>query len=154
MEQFCRWGLFLMLESWEDASPHPEEDFSKPIFVPILGPLDTALEDARTQLYNEGLDADNFMKRTFNNKKRASKVPIAKRTRSKRSKQRDEESEGEPEEEQGSDDDDNGEEEEDEEEKHKKSQAVCHLIPHTGDRKCTNSQTGGVSAVRDSACEC
>jgi hypothetical protein len=62
MEQFCRWGLFLMLETWEGAYPCPEEDLAKPVFMPILGPLDNALEAARTQLYNEGLDADNFMK--------------------------------------------------------------------------------------------
>ena len=131
MEQFCRWGLFLMLESWEDASPRLEED-TKAIFVPVIGPLDAALEAARAQMYDDGLDTDNFSKRGFKKRAAPTKGPIAKRTRSKRAKE-EEENEAEQEEEQSSSNDDEEEEEEEEDrkpvQKRKKVQTVQHLCP-------------------------
>ncbi len=133
MEQFCWWGLFLMLELWEDASPRLEEDL-KPIFVPVISPLDAALEEACTQLYNDGLDMDNFSKCTCKKCTTPTKGPIAKRTQSKRAKEEEEEEENEArQEEKSPNDNDEGEEEEEEEpkpvQKCKKCQTVQHLCP-------------------------
>ena len=130
MEQFCWWGLFLMLELWEDASPRLEEDL-KPIFMPVISPLDAALEEAHTQLYNDGLDMDNFSKCTCKKCTTPTKGPIAKRTQSKRAKE--EEEKEERKEEKSPNDNDEGEEEEEEEpkpvQKCKKCQTVQHLCP-------------------------
>ena len=134
MEQFCWWGLFLMLELWEDASPRLEEDLM-PIFMPVISPLDAALEEACTQLYNDSLDMDNFLKHAFKQRTTPTKGPIVKRTWSKCAKEEEEEGEENEarQEEKSPNDNNKGEEEEEEEpkpvQKHKKCQTVQHLCP-------------------------
>jgi ribosomal protein L12E/L44/L45/RPP1/RPP2 len=133
MEQFW-WGLFLMLELWEDTSPCLEEDM-KAIFMPVIGPLDAVLVAACAQMYDKGLDMDNFLKCSFKKCATPTKGPIVKRNQSKHTKQEEEENEAEQEEEQSSSNNNEGEEDCKPVQKCKRSRQYNTSVPQVGDRK-------------------
>jgi len=133
MEQFCRWGLFVMMLKWEHAHPPvPMTDDPTPIFVPVIDSLDKALAAVHRDFYNSDFDTNDWKNRSFKKRGSKQKEPISHRTRSKHVETRSDEEEA------GEEDDANeedGEEEEEEEEeqpgsqKHEEADGMSRVNP-------------------------